>query len=41
MVADRGVKHGLGLVESAEELHADLRVPALLLVVHRLADVVQ
>src|SRR5688572_8342755 len=41
VVAGGGVEHRFGLVEAAQEVHADLRVTALGLVVHRLANVVQ
>jgi hypothetical protein len=41
VVRQRRVQHRLRLVEPPQELHPDLRVTPLDLVVHRLADVVE
>ncbi len=36
-----GVQHRFGFVEFAQEFHADDRMPAFLVMIHRFADVVQ
>ena len=41
MMPGRGVQNGLGFTEPLQELHADLRMATLLLVIHRFADVMQ
>ena len=41
MVGDTGIEDGFRLFAFSQEFHADLGMPAFLLVVHRLADIVQ